>query len=380
MKSASVFTALVVIALAAGWTLLPRVAHSHGAVTTTVLFDREIVRILSNRCVSCHMDGGLAFPLSTYEQTWLKGQTIRTAVLRHQMPPWAAVSGYGAFVNDNALTLRETQFLVSWVEGLGPRNGGTVFLNVNDPQAVTRQEVRAVAHVGHWQLGEPDLVRSVDGGRIEARQGDSVKRVVFDLGLTGERRLRAIEYLPGDRRVVRGVSFTLQQTGQWLGSWTPWHGFTKLPSGVASRLPAGSRIVADVDYRGASEAVTDRGSLGLFFGERTDAPTAPDLVLHTSRDSSGSFRATASLMQDTHVWALNPEIDAAVASLEVSARRSDGATDVLLYARDVPPEWPTPYILKQPTLIRRGSQITMVARLKDGASNPRDLRMRIARY
>ena len=40
------------------------------------------------------------------------------------MPPWAAVPGYGQFVNDNSLTLRETQFIVSWVEGLGPRNAG----------------------------------------------------------------------------------------------------------------------------------------------------------------------------------------------------------------------------------------------------------------
>ena len=41
------------------------------------------------------------------------------------MPPWAAVSGYGQFVNENVATLRETQFLVSWVEGLGPRNAGS---------------------------------------------------------------------------------------------------------------------------------------------------------------------------------------------------------------------------------------------------------------
>ncbi len=73
----------------------------------------------------------------------------------------AGVAGYGQFANDNSLTLRESQFLVSWVEGLGPRNGGNVFLNVSDPRAPARQEVRASAHVGHWQLGEPDLVRQL---------------------------------------------------------------------------------------------------------------------------------------------------------------------------------------------------------------------------
>jgi hypothetical protein len=353
---------------------------SHGAVTTTVLFDREIVRILNNRCVACHIDGGLAFPLSTYEQTWLKGQSIRTAILRHQMPPWPAVAGYGEFANDNALTLRETQFLVSWVEGLGPRNAGTVFLNVNDPRTASRQEVRAEAHVGHWQLGDPDLVRPLERTTIDSRRGDVVKRSVIDLGLTSERRVRALEYLPGDRRIVRGATFHLEQTGQWLGSWTPWYGLTKLPNGVTSRLPAGARVVADVYYRSADDAVTDQGTLGLFFGERSDARTSSDLVMQATKDSSGTIRTSMAIASDTRVWAVKPEIDGPVTSLEVAARRPDGGIDILLYARDLPIEWPTPYILKQPILIRRGSQITMVARMKDGASPSRTLRVTVARY
>jgi hypothetical protein len=370
--------AALAFGLALAWTLLPRTALSHGAVTTTVLFDREIVRILDNRCVSCHMDGGLAFPLSTYEQTWLKGQSIRKAILRHQMPPWPAVAGYGEFANDNGLTLRETQFFVSWVEGLGPRNAGTVFLNVNDPRATAREEVRAAAHVGHWQLGDPDLVRPLAPSTIAPRRGDFVTRSVIELGLTGERRLRALEYLPGDRRVVRAASFTLQQTGQWLGSWTPWYGFTKLPNAVTTPLPAGARIVAELHYRSAGDAVTDRGTLGLFFGERTDARTSFDLAMQGARDSSGMIRASMAIAADTRVWALKPDIDGAVTSIEVSARRSDGGIDILLYARDVPSAWPTPYILKQPTLIRRGSQITMTARTRDGAA--RTARITLARY
>jgi mono/diheme cytochrome c family protein len=369
--------AAIALGLTVAWTLMPRVAMPHGAVTTTVLFDREIVRILNTRCVSCHMDGGLAFPLSTYEQTWLKGQSIRKAILRHQMPPWPAVAGYGEFANDNALTLRETQFLVSWVEGLGPRNAGTVFLNVNDPRPTPREEVRAVAHVGHWQFGDPDLVRPLERTTIEPRRGDFVRRSVIDLGLTSERRMRALEYLPGDRRVVRSVSFTLEQTGQWLGSWTPWYGFTRLPNAVTTRLPAGARIVADVYYRSADDALTDRGTLGLFFGERSDARTSSDLVMQGTKDS-GTIRASIAIASDTRVWAVKPDIDGQVVSLEVSARRADGGTDILLYARDASAEWPTPYILKQPILVRRGSQITMVARMKDSAAG--SARVVLARY
>src|SRR5207247_11345985 len=101
-----------------------------------------------------------------------------------------------------------------------------------------------------------------------------VKRAVIDLGLTSERRVRGLEYMPGDRRVVRAAFFTVQETGQWLGSWTPWYGFVKLPPGAAYRLPAGSHIVAEVRCRGAQCRVVERGMLGLHLADQP----APDAV------------------------------------------------------------------------------------------------------
>ena len=371
-------TAVVIAGLALGWILSPRLALSHGSVTTTVLFDREIVRILNNHCVTCHIDGGLAFPLSTYEETWVRGRSIRTAILRHHMPPWPAVTGYGEFVNDNGLTLRETQFLVAWVEGLGPRNAGTVFLNVHDPAAAAQQQVRATAHVGHWQVGEPDLVRSLEPRRIEAGQGDFVQRSTIDPQLKGERRVTALEYMPGDRRVVRAAVFSVESTGQWLGSWTPWYGQTQLPDGVAVRLPPGSRIVAEIHYRGGTKPVVDRGELGLHFADRPTAATSADLVLRPSSDTRGVMRATVPVTSDMRIWALRPDLDGDVASLEVTARRPDGGTVILLYARDVSAQWPTPFILKKPLLVRRGAQISFVVRRKD-AANAGKLRMIVAR-
>jgi hypothetical protein len=91
------------------------------------------------------------------------------------------------------------------------------------------------------------------------------------------------------------------------------------------------------------------------------------------------FRATLPVASDTHVWALRPDSDVDVTSLEVSARRPDGGTDILLYARDAHAEWPTPFILKQPLLVRRGSQLSFVAQARDGAT-PKAVRMIVARY
>ena len=361
---------------------------SHGSSTTTVLFDREVVRILNERCVMCHADNSLSFPLVTYEQTWLQGRSMRSSVLRRHMPPWPAVAGYGDFVNDNHLTMRETQFLVSWVEGLGPRNAGKVFLNVVDPKAAAPPDIRATTHSDHWRLGEPDLARSLPPLTIAANERDVVKRTVIDLGLSSTRQVRALEFMPGDRRVVRAATFSVERTGQWLGSWTPWHGFVNLPDNVAYRVPAGTRIVADIHYRGASERVVDRGTLGLFFAKSPARESATDLVIDARSNrpavapsalrrgrpgGEASFNGRTRITADTTVWAIQPEIVAGLSSLEVSARRPDGGTDVLLALTDPSPDWPTPYLLKTPKRLARGNELLVVARSK----TPQSARVRV---
>ena len=377
--SASFAIAAVIVA-SVFW---PRAVLSHGSVTTTVLFDREIVRILDKHCVMCHVEGGPSFPLETYEQTWVQGRKIRASVLARHMPPWGAVPGYGQFINDNSLTLRETQFIISWVEGLGPRNAGTVFTNVVESGA-RPAAVRAAAHTGHWRLGDPELTRELPGNTIGPGQANGIKRTVIDLGLTSERRVSALEYMPGDRRVVRAAFFSVQETGQWIGSWTPWYGMAKLPAGSAYRLPAGSHLVAEIHYRGANEAVEDRGTIGLFFADQPAPRPVTDLVLEaegkgTAAGAAQRLRAETKLAADTYALALRPEIAGGVTSIEVSARKPDGGTDILLFAKDLPTDWPTPYIFTDPVLLRRGTTLSVTA-YYGGTLLPGKLRLTVSRY
>ena len=348
---------------------------SHETLTTTVLFDREIVRVLNAHCVMCHAADGPAFPLSTYEETWLKGRRIRAEVIARHMPPWAAVPGYGEFANDNGLTLREMQFVVSWVEGLGPKNAGRVFLNVQDPDRPRPREIRAERHDGHWQVGTPDLTREI---AATLPSSSDVARVVVDPGIASIRHLRALEYQPGNRRAVRAVFFSVERSGQWLGSWTPWYGFAQLPPNVGHRLPPGSRIVAEIHYRPGGAPATERGTLGLFFSESARAAMDADLTIEARTDRPARVRGQATVPSDTYAVALWPDVPAGLTGVEVSARSRAGATEVLLFAKDPPAEWPTPYVFKKPVLLRAGTSIVVTGSFAGAAATP--LRVRVSRY
>ena len=377
-KAVSVTIALAVFAW---WMLLPSRGLTHVTTTNTVLFDREIARILDAHCVACHASEGPASSLVTYEETWLNRDSILAAVLARHMPPWAAVPGYGDFANDNGLTLREIQFVTSWVEGLGPRNQGEVFLNVREAviadAAGNSEATETDAGGGDWELSVPDLIRPLEVRVVEPGDEARVERVPVDLELASEQTIRAIEFIPGDRRVVRAANFFLEETGQWLGSWTPWHTHAALPQGVAYDLAVGTRVLAEIYYGTSDERVVDQGRLGLFFFDEAATPlsTASDLVLEAKGDirapaAMQRFGAETPMSEETRVVSLLPQFEPGIQSLEVSVRHPDGGTEILLFTKDIPLDWPTPYIFWEPVILPRGSVLRATAYYQNASDTP----------
>ena len=92
-------------------------APAHDIITTPITWDREISRIVYERCASCHHEGGQAFSLMTYAETRPWAVAIKEEVLERRMPPWGAVKGFGDFRNDQALTPEQLELIISWVGG-----------------------------------------------------------------------------------------------------------------------------------------------------------------------------------------------------------------------------------------------------------------------
>jgi hypothetical protein len=378
---------ILVACIGFAWPFWPRAALSHEVISTTVLFDREIVRILNKKCVACHTENNLAFPLTTYEETRPWARSIEEEALRRHMPPWRAVPGYGDFANDNGLTIREFAFIVSWVEGNGPKSAGeTVLPNLSDtPKSPTGPATRP--DFDRWQLGKPDLLRQLPANTVAQGQPNEIRRIVVDLGLASERWVRALEFKPGDRRVVRAAFFSLQETGQWLGSWTPWYGVTVLPERTAYRVPAGSHVVAEIHYRSAGAPVEDRGTLGLYFAGAPPANRPSDFVLEARGEvpanaTAQKFSAATTLPADMYAVALRPELLSGAQTVEVAARSPEGGTQVLLLLKDILWDWPTPYIFKKPVLLSKGTELVVTSYYvnPDDKPQPGGVKLTVARY
>jgi hypothetical protein len=364
-------------ALAVAVWLLPSPALSHERVKTSVTYDREISRILMRRCIACHTDGSLAMPLTTYEETRPWARAIEEEVLSRHMPPWRAVPGYGAFVNDGALTTREQQTVLAWIEGNGPKTPEQLLI-VNIDQGTTAADEQLRPDFDRWLLGQPQLVRPVHAAAPPAAGagGLQVVRTTVDLALDGERRIGGLEFRPHDRRGLRAATFSVDGTGQWLATWTPWHTGVTLPADASYRLPRDARIVADLYYQAGSTPRPAAGDLGLSFRNDTAARCAADLLLRADGDvpagaARQKFRATSTIAADTMVLALAPELRDGARTLEVRARKPDGSVQVLLLVRDMLHDWPTPYIFAAPMPLPRGTELSAIASYENTTAAPR---------
>ena len=341
--------------LALAWALLPRPAYSHNPTTTTVLFNREIATLLQRKCVQCHADGKMAMPLTTYAQARPWAEAIKEEALARRMPPWPAERGFGAFSNDIGLTPREFEFLISWIDGGVPE--GT------DPAPAF------VDHGDHWTLGMPDLLMSPQTpSLVDARSASAFRRVTIDTDLARDAWIRAIDFKT-DARVTRAAFFSVAGTGQYLGGWTPWQSSTELPAGAAFKLPAHARIAVDVMYSGASEPVTDKPQLAVYFAS---APPAAPVMTTTVRAVSDAktperFVAEFKATDARALVSMRPEVAAGARSFEIKLIRPDGSRDVLLWVKDAHQLWPTPYVFKKPVLLPAGSVLQAVAYDESGA-------------
>ncbi|MDG2174827.1 MAG: hypothetical protein P8M72_01635 [Gammaproteobacteria bacterium] len=373
---------LFLAVIAAAWSAF---TFPHAATSNSVLFDREIVRILNIHCAMCHMSGGPAEDITTWQQTWLQRDAIHDQVLARHMPPWAAVSGYGSFKNTNQLTLREKRFIVSWVEGLGPRNTGEVFFNLPGTDGAQDEPVTASFDTAAWRLGDPGRVVRVapDDVLVGTLDGSELLQafVTIDPFIQEETFLSGLEFLPDDRRNLHAVVFSVADSGQWLATWTPWYGHREFSEDSGVRLAPGQHIQADYLMSESNSGMTVNGSLGLHFANTTTARQVQEISVE-SQGRGTRLQTETTLENETTVIALWPEYPAGTHSLEISARHPNGRVEILLLALDIPEQWPTSYILESPITLPAGSRLTVTANAGDAQSTALSgmLRLTLSNY
>jgi hypothetical protein len=146
---------------------------AHDLGSTPITWNREISRLVYDKCASCHRPGGTSFSLMEYRDVQPRAVAIRDAVLTRRMPPWGAVKGFGDFRNDQALTQEQIELFTLWIANDTPRGNNRRALP-KEPTFTAPSPVvvppNAIRLTGNTTLDRPLTIESLLPEHIAADQ------------------------------------------------------------------------------------------------------------------------------------------------------------------------------------------------------------------
>jgi hypothetical protein len=365
--------------LAIGVALSQNKSSAHEPITTKMMFDKEIVRILQASCLGCHRPGGIAMSLATYDEARPWAKAIKEELLERRMPPWTPVPGYGDFRNAPSISQRDIDMVVNWVEGGAPRG---------DPKDLPSDPL----YSDKWQLGPPDLVLKPATEAAVGPDTDEYRTFELPTGLPQNRWLKAIDLRPGNTSVVWSAEFYLQckrEAGQGsqpeseksasrlelLGTWRPGQETIALPDGAGQLTPAGSRIVVKIHYRGSGESAKDQSAVGLYFAGTapprpvTQVPLDSADAVVPARAAGEQVKASYTVRNDADLLAIKPLAVPLLLSLEATAYKPDGTVQVLTWTLGSKVDWQPVCYLREPIRLPRGTRVEAIAYFDNSDGN-----------
>ena len=209
--------------------------------------------------------------------------------------------------------------------------------------------------------------------------------------------ISAYEFVPGDRRVLHHVIAQVMEddgkpaTGEALltrdgdrtraegatvGGYVPNRLGTVYPVGVASRLPAGADIEAQMHYTTIGEPATDRSSWGVVLAAEPDSMRRAgggQVINPMFRIEPGnpSFEVTASrkIREDTYLSSMMPHMHVRGKSAKFIIKFPDGREEVALSVPNYDFNWQLNYQLEEPIFMPAGSELQTVFTYDNSTNN-----------
>ncbi len=252
----------------------PNAAPTTGEVT----FSEHIAPLIFNNCYECHRPGEAApFSLMSYEDVSKRATMLQEVMERRFMPPWHPAPGHVEFHNSRRLSDDQLALYSKWV-ATGKAKGDDEKL----PELPT--------FAGGWRLGEPDLVVTMpESFHVPADGRDIYRNFAIPLDLPEDKWLTAIEIRPDERSVVhhvlyfsdesgvargldgrdgkpgfRGMGFRATQVGGWAVGGVP----SKLPYGLARKLPQASDLILACHFHPVGKAADVKITAALYFADK----------------------------------------------------------------------------------------------------------------
>jgi AhpC/TSA family/Copper type II ascorbate-dependent monooxygenase, C-terminal domain len=354
---------------------------------------KDVAPILQKNCQECHRPAQVGpFSLETYDQARKRASDIAAVVEDRAMPPWKADPHVGVKFKDvRMLSDHDIATLVAWAQA-------------DAPEGNRADSLPSPTFPDDWQLGTPDLVVDIGSAFNVPADGDDIYRCfVVPTHLEKDQYVSAVEYRPGNRRVVHHILAFVDTSGKarerdqaelgpgytcfggpgepihgGLGGWAPGNQPSFLPDGLGRSLPKQSDVIVQVHYHPQGKAETDRSKIGLYFCKKPVKQVMhwgvvinPGLELPPGQ-SDFEVKAAWEVPVDVTAHSVAPHMHLLGRDMQVSVKFPDGRVQDLIKVPDWDFNWQYTYHFEKPLDIPKGSLVYLVSHYDNSESNPRN--------
>ena len=344
-----------------------------------VTFSNQISRLFQDRCVRCHREGEIApFALTNYEEVVGWAPMIDEVVRENRMPPWHADPKFGHFANDSRLTDEDKQLIASWVASGAPEGNRA---DLPAPREFT----------DGWQISQPDRIIAMADKPFEVAATGKIEyqNFVVDPKFTEDVWVQQAEARPGNNAVVHHIIVFVvppgespQASGEGMGGrdllvgTAPGNPPTRLPAGMAKRIPAGSKLLFQMHYTANGSQQRDLSSVGLVYADKATITrdVRTDLAINTSFEvpaGDGNFEVHAwrRFNADTLLLSFMPHMHLRGKAFRYELKYPDGKVETLLDIPHYDFNWQNTYVLAEPLFIPKGAKLHCIAHFDNSDDN-----------
>jgi len=337
----------------------------------------DIAPILEQRCVSCHMEGGIApFAMSSHQMIQGWSPMIREVIYTKRMPPGQIDNDFVEdFHNVSFISIEESQKLVHWIDN-GSQNKDGI-----DPLAALRPKLVK------WNYGEPDIIIPIPPQQIPSTGIQEYRNLQVPLDITEDIWVKAVEFVPGDPTVLHHIiafaygpdglnEFALLNQGIGLGAYAPGNAINTYPENSGFPLKAGGGLMLQMHYTVTGKEAVDASEIGLYLWDEPPARqvlggSAADLEIYIPPFKAGhEMIATKKFRKDAYLAMLGPHMHYRGYDANFKLVFPDGREQEILNVPNYQFNWQKVYDFKEPIFLPAGTQLVYRATFDNSAMNP----------
>ncbi len=330
----------------------------------------EVAPILQDKCVTCHIEGGIApFPMDSHMMVQGWSPMMKEVLMTKRMPPAQVDPSINHFTNARYMDPDQLQVLVHWIEAGAPRGESAIdpLTQVEPPQS-------------EWQLGPPDHIVEVPAFTVPATGVLDYENVTINLPFEEDVWVKSVQHLPGDRRVLhhllsyivpadydeRIVEGENDSYREFLEGYAPGKdAAATYPDNAGAFIPKGSAIQMSLHYTTFGREAVDRTQIGLYFADEEPQHQYSTYSLsHGGRNLRIPPGATEHKMSASYVFddevllhGLRPHMHYRGKYMRFSVIYPDGSKDDIINVPDYNFAWQPTYRLAEPMLLPAGSRV-----------------------